>query len=213
MFNRDIASDILDNLPSRDRMSAEFINDLGDEIHGLLFQPFGYEPGQFDEQQSLISAPWWYPLWDYVRKNCSDILDVGQLISGFNKNECRIRSNQALLIGQKLEALMKSGDVSRNEDAHSVANAHRPDICSSGISTYTEGDVSPLVVVYSMLKALNRMYVSDTIVYSHDLSNEWLIRFDEERMLVDFQPKCYFTIESVRDFAEFCRHSEGFFIR
>ena len=61
---------------------------------------------------------WWRSLWDYTYNECQDILTEDDWNEGHSNNAHKISEEQAVLIGKRLNELIKSGKAQAYAKAH-----------------------------------------------------------------------------------------------
>ena len=61
---------------------------------------------------------WWRSLWDYTYNECQDILTEDDWSEGHNNSGHKISEEQAVLIGKRLNELIKSGKAQAYVKAH-----------------------------------------------------------------------------------------------
>lgn len=142
---------------------------------------------------------WWRPLWDYVYYS-TDLLTEKEYNGGHNNDGQKISSKKSMAISIQLHKLIDSGHTKEYEDKYTkdykAAQKHNKEIEKA----------------QAILNEVVRLEVGDT--------SDWMapINFPEhhkkqwERLMSNrkIQGMYPFSVENVREFANFCYQSGGF---
>jgi len=127
---------------------------------------------------------WWRPLWVYVVAVCMDVLTERDAIEGHLNNGHWIHARQAQAIAQRLATLLAAGDVKRYEQDYRARLDKLPlEPCEHCQGTGTRNDQH----VKGQCNACNGRGKGET----------WATHYP-------------FSVDNVREFADFCAHSGGF---
>ena len=136
---------------------------------------------------------WWMPLWDYVAKNCHDILKPADIENGFGNRGHQISASNARKIAQRLSELSDIGHTADYEKNYTD--------CIAGDAVNNK--FNEVTMFYRILHS-KYAKVSEG-VYSigeiKELSPEEAAEYSGK-----------FSVENVRKFVEFCEKSGGFSI-
>lgn len=148
------------------------------------FDLFGVMPDTETGQHFRNSCWCWRPLWEYVCQVCPDILDDVERDSGNWNNGDVIPGPKSDLIAERLEFLLKSGDVKRYEEKYMKELNDEPDV----VCEFCHGTGKR-----------NDEFVRGTCNACDGKGSH--------RPESNHYP---FSEENVREFAEFCKNSGGF---
>jgi len=161
----------------------------------MSFYLTGLKPTNVIGEVFENSIWWWHPLWNYIIDNCREFLSEEQIIGGQFNEFCKITETQAKQISNRLEQLIKIGHTKNYEIKHKQELIDLGDICSS--CNGGEGRCR-----FGMIRNGCLIPFFNSIKQNMGIKGNLAVPFCESP----------FSVENVKVFALFCKHSGGFSI-
>lgn len=129
---------------------------------------------------------WWKPLWDYIGKNCHDILTSEDIEHGYSYHNHWISASKAKKIAHRLRELLDLGHTADYE-----------------MKYYR--DMIPIINCNECMKydgPTSKATVEEMVIF--------ILKLRTFESLNDAKPGGKFSVDNVRKFVEFCDDSGGF---
>ena len=91
------------------------------------FDLIGANPSSRKGKYFRNTITWWFPLWDFVCENCSDILDEEDVREGNSNDRHFIERDKTMHISKRLGEMIKNGAVKKYEQAYREHIENLPD--------------------------------------------------------------------------------------
>jgi len=152
------------------------------------FDLYGRNPASSDGEYFRNNVWWWRPLWEYVVRNCDDVLTVRQAYDGTMNNGIIVTKVQTNKIARRLQKLLDNGDV----QIYKKNREDELDSLSDEICEVCEGTGK-------------RRKPPKTGAGKHDCNG-----CDSTGKVESFLKHYPFNVDNVQDFLKFCKTSGGF---
>ncbi len=154
---------------------------------------------------------WWAPLWDYVIKECSDILSVADVTGGGNNGGHKISKTKAKKIASRLRSLEKKGEIESYASTYKNKQRSLPtEKCNVCKGTGTRKEWEGWQSEEKWLKYHKSLENDKSTGYEWAHKCKGCNGCSGKGMVRNWQSNYPFDSENVMNFADFCEHSGGF---
>ena len=169
--------------------------EVKDEYFELKDQYQTDNPGEYFRNNVWF----WRPLWNFVCRNCEDILEIEDMEGGDSNSGYEVSARKAELIGKRLSALLADGTV---DEAHKLSALNVAE--AKAHNEIIEEELEDIK------KACEKEHGEDLVPakYPEPYNTQW----NETYAKKDWTASYPFEKENVENFAKFCLESGGFSI-
>jgi hypothetical protein len=166
---------------------------------------YGTQPTSEQGEYFRNTVWYWHPLWEYCLNIAPDI--AGKVESGHYNDGDGLGADDAVALARVLTQSLESGQTAEYERIYNEQRAATPriecDLCDgTGIRTDAVGRDA----------GMPEKELDDASAIALGRAFGWCNACNGEGMKDSFDTYYYFTVDNVREFAQFCAASGGFSI-